>query len=129
MARTHNPDALPPKPFANCPVSEGEAIETDQCYQVLMERDREREVKYHRVIVLNYLTTFGYRERAAHMQPPGHFNTFTRRLNRAHAEILCILDDMMSGEIHCPPRGLSQRRAAPVRMAADKQLTSMVREV
>lgn len=101
-ARAHRPDIFSHSVLRECPVSIEEAEETDRCYQVMIEGDKSRSVKYARVLVLCYLTNFTAREKAANMHPGGVIQSYYNRLGRAHEEMLGLLDDLAGGAIPMP---------------------------
>lgn len=81
----------PPKIIRKpCPVDWIEAEETDRCVKGLPDYLRC-------VVVLQYLTNMEHEEKAAAMQPPGAFKTFYRRLERAHYELLGLMNDAAAG--------------------------------
>lgn len=88
--RLGDPDKLPPQIERPCPVDVIEAQETDRCVLALPDRLRC-------VIVLEYLTTMGRDEKIAAMKPAGARMSFYRRLERAHYEILGLMNDVAVG--------------------------------
>lgn len=101
-ARIQNPGAFSRRVLDTCPVSIEEAEETDRAFQVMIEADKPREVKYNRILVLCYLTTFTAKQKAKAMAPSGCFQTYYNRLARAHEEMLQLLDDMAGGALQAP---------------------------
>lgn len=88
--RLGDPDNLPAVIQRPCPVDVIEAQETERAVLALPERLRS-------VIVLEYLTNMGYLDKAKAMKPPGAFKSFYRRLERAHYELLGLMNDVAAG--------------------------------
>jgi hypothetical protein len=67
-----------------------EAEETDRCVRLL-------DKKLLCVIVLQYLTCMRRELRVAAMKPPGCIKTYYNRLDRAHYELLGLMNDVAAG--------------------------------
>ena len=88
--RVHDPDRLPARVTRPCPVDVVEAEETDRCVRLL-------DKKLLCVIVLQYLTCMRRELRVAAMKPAGCAKTYYNRLDRAHYELLGLMNDVAAG--------------------------------